>query len=268
MTQPAARPNLFLQALRHRQAICQWGLWCSVPSPITAELCAGAGFDWLLFDMEHSPADLKDIYHALQATSAYPVSAVVRPPSNDPVIIKRLLDVGVRNLLIPFVQTAQEAELAVAAAHYPPRGFRGLTMTSRTNGFGRHASYLCESATQTGVIVQIETRIGLQNLEAIASVEGISAVFLGPSDLSADMGHPGRPEVPEVQDAILAAAESLQRLDCPWGILTSPDLAKRYAAGGAAFVAAGSDLGLLRASTDALAARLRESAATSERSSR
>ena len=257
MTLPAARPNRFLQGLEKRPADCQWGLWCSVPSPVTAELCAGADFDWLLLDMEHAPSDTQDIYAALQAASAYPVSTVVRPPSNDPVAIKRLLDIGVQNLLIPFVQNAEEAERAVASASYPPRGFRGLTMTSRANAFGRYPGYLKEAAQRIGIVLQIETRTALENIEAIASVDGVSAVFLGPSDLSADLGHLGRPEAPEVRDAILEAAEKMRRLDRPWGILSSADTAHFYASQGAAFVAAGSELGLLRASTDALAAKLR-----------
>lgn len=260
MNVPAARPNLFLDTLHRRPSSCQWGLWCSIPSPVTAELCAGAGFDWLLFDMEHAPADLKDIYAALQASSAYSVSPLVRPPANDPTWIKRLLDVGVQNLLIPFVQNANEARAAVEAASYPPEGFRGLTLTSRANGFGRHPGYLTGGARQVGVIVQIETGAALQQLEAIASVKGVSAVFLGPSDLSADLGHLGKPDAPEVRDAILDAAQRLRKIGKPWGILTgSQEAGHFFAAQGAAFVAAGSDLGLLRASADSLSARLRES---------
>ncbi len=258
MTLPSARPNHFLACLRERPALAQWGLWCSIPSPVTAELCAGGGFDWLLFDMEHAPADIKDIYAALQAVSAYPVSPVVRPPANDPVAIKRLLDIGVRNLLIPFVQNAEEAQAAVAAASYPPDGFRGLTLTSRANAFGRHPAYLEEGARQIAIVVQIETRMALQNLEAIAAVDGVAAVFLGPSDLSADLGHLGKPDAIEVRDTIVEAAATLRRIGKPWGILTgSADAAHFYASHGASFVAAGSDLGLLRASSDALAARLK-----------
>ena len=253
-----ATSNPFLSRLRQQPLACQWGLWCSIPSAVTAELCASACFDWLLFDMEHAPADLKDIYVALQACSAYPVSPLVRPAANDPVAIKRLLDIGVRNLLIPFVQTAAEARAAVTAAFYPPVGTRGLTLTSRANGFGRRATYLKEEARQIGVIVQIETREALGNLEAIAAVEGVAAVFLGPSDLSADMGYLGQPDAPEVRDAIAGAAATLARMDKPWGILVgSPKLAGFYASLGAAFVAAGSDLGLLRKSADDLAATLR-----------
>jgi 4-hydroxy-2-oxoheptanedioate aldolase len=258
MTLPSARPNRFLNSLNDNSAQTQWGLWCSIPSPVTAELCAGGGFDWLLFDMEHAPADIKDIYAALQAVSAYPLSPMVRPPSNDPVAIKRLLDIGVQNLLIPFVQNAEEARAAVAAASYPPDGFRGLTLTSRANAFGRNPDYLTQGARQIAIVVQIETRAGLQNLEEIASVEGVAAVFLGPSDLSADLGHLGKPEAPEVRETILDAAARLRAVGKPWGILVgSADSAHFYASHGASFVAAGSDLGLLRASSDVLAARLR-----------
>ncbi|MFW7342137.1 aldolase/citrate lyase family protein [Pollutimonas sp. H1-120] len=255
---PSSRPNRFLTSLHEPSIPAQWGLWCSIPSPVTAELCAGGGFDWLLFDMEHAPADIKDIYGALQAVSAYPLSPMVRPPSNDPVAIKRLLDIGVQNLLIPFVQTAEEAQAAVAAASYPPDGFRGLTLTSRANAFGRNPDYLTEGARQIAIVVQIETRMALQNLEAIAAVDGVAAVFLGPSDLSADLGHLGKPEAPEVRQAILDAAARLRVIGKPWGILVgSADSAHFYTSHGARFVAAGSDLGLLRASSDALAARLK-----------
>ena len=264
MSVHATDSNPFLTGLRKQPPTCQWGLWCSIPSPVTAELCAGAGFDWLLFDMEHSPTDLKDVYAALQACAAYPVSPIVRPPSNDPVAIKRLLDVGVRNLLIPFVQTATQAREAVSAAFYPPTGTRGLTMTSRANGFGRRLGYLTEAAQQVGVIVQIETREALGNLEEIASVEGVSAVFLGPSDLSADMGFLGQPNAPDVRDAIAGAARTLAGMGMPWGILVgSTQLAAFYASLGASYVAAGSDLGLLRKATDDMAATLR--AAPAER---
>lgn len=258
MTLPTARPNDFLAGLRERPARCRWGLWCSIPSPVTNELCAGAGFDWLLVDMEHSPAGLQDVYSALQAASAYPVSPVVRPPVNDPTWIKRLLDIGVRNLLVPFVQSADEARAAVAAATYPPGGMRGLTLTSRANAFGRDAGYIGDGVRQIAVVAQIETRAALDRLEEIAAVEGLAAVFLGPSDLSADFGHLGQPQAPEVQDAIADAAARLARIGKPWGILAgSVEGAHAHARQGASFVAAGSDLGLLRAAADGLSARLR-----------
>lgn len=258
MSFPPARANRFLSRLKNKGGGCQWGLWCSIPSPVSAELCAGGDFDWLLFDMEHAPADLKDIYSALQATSAYPVSPIVRPPVNDPTAIKRLLDVGVQNLLIPFVQTADEARAAVAAATYPPQGFRGLTLTSRANGFGRHPAYLQEGAREIGIVAQLETSTALGNLESIAGVDGISAVFIGPSDLSADLGYLGHPDAPAVQEAIREAVGKLNALEKPWGILVGTVAAALFhASQGASFVAAGSDLGLLRSSSDALAASLR-----------
>lgn len=264
-TAPAspARGNRFLEHLRARPTACQVGLWCSIPSPVAAEICAGSGFDWMLFDMEHAPADIKDIYAALQATSAYPVSPIVRPPSNDAVAIKRLLDIGARNLLIPFVQTADEARAAVAAASYPPHGTRGLTLSSRANGFGRDGAYLHQGARDIGVIVQIETRSALDRLGEIARVPGVAAVFFGPSDLSADMGHLGNPASVEVRDTIVEAAKMLQQMDMPWGILVgSPEAADFYASRGAAFVAAGADQGLLRKASDDLAERLRRGVAS------
>ena len=248
--------NRFLAGLRARPARCQYGLWCSIPSPITAEICAGSGFDWMLLDMEHAPSDVKDVYAQLQATSAYPVSCIVRPPSNDVVAIKRLLDIGAQTLLIPFVQSAAEAEAAVAAAAYPPHGVRGLTMSSRANGFGRDRGYLEEGVREIAIVVQIETRAGLANLEAIAAVPGLAAVFIGPSDLSADMGHLGNGEAPAVREAIVQAAAKLRERDMPWGILVgTPESAQFYTGHGASFVGVGADQTLLRKASDALAER-------------
>jgi len=233
----------------------QFGLWCSLGSAVTVELCAGAGFDWLLLDMEHAPNELRDIYAQLQAAAAYPVSCVVRPDANDPVKIKRLLDIGARSLLIPFVETAEEAARAVAATRYPPNGIRGLTMNSRANRFGRMPTYIAECESQIRVVVQIETRKGLENLEAIAKTPGLSGVFIGPSDLSAALGFAGNSNQPEVRAAIDEAAAALARLGTPWGILAPAEAdARHFAASGASFVAVGTDQGLLATATDKLAA--------------
>jgi len=245
--------NDFLSKDSHRDA--QFGLWCSLGSPVTAELCAGAGFDWLLLDMEHAPNDLRDVYAQLQAIAPYPVSCVVRPDSNDPVKIKRLLDIGAQSLLIPFVETAEEAQRAVAASRYPPNGVRGLTISSRANRFGRTPEYIAECETHIRIVAQIETRKGLSNLAAIAKTRGLSGVFIGPSDLSADMGFPGNPSHPKVREAIEQATRLLRQLSVPWGILAPVETdARRYVEDGAAFVAVGSDQGLLAKATDALVA--------------
>jgi 4-hydroxy-2-oxoheptanedioate aldolase len=233
----------------------QFGLWCSLASPVTTELCAGAGFDWLLLDMEHSPNDLRDVYAQLQAAASYPVSCVVRPDANDPVKIKRLLDIGAHSLLIPFVETPEQAASAVAACRYPPNGIRGLTMSSRANRFGRTPRYLEECESQLRIVAQIENRKGLSNLVAIAQTPGLSAVFIGPSDLSADLGFPGQPSHPQVREAIDQAIDQLREQNMPWGILAPAETdARRYVAQGAAFVAVGSDQGLLARAADGLSA--------------
>lgn len=250
------KKNRFLGGLQARPTRCQWGLWCSIPHAATTEVCAGAGFEWMLFDMEHSPSDMQDVLGQLRVSAAFPPACVVRPPSNDPVVIKRLLDIGAQTLLIPFVQSAAEAEAAVAAASYPPRGTRGLTMSSRANGFGRQRDYLRTGVDEVAVVVQIETRAGLDQLEAIAAVPGLAGVFIGPSDLSADLGLLGQGETPQMRDIVVAAGARLQACGMPWGTLVgSPELADHYAAHGAAFVAVGVEQSLLRKAVDALAER-------------
>jgi 4-hydroxy-2-oxoheptanedioate aldolase len=256
MPSAVAKTNHFLAGLRTRPTRCQWGLWCSIPHPATTEVCAGSGFEWMLFDMEHSPSDMQEVLAQLRAAEPYPTACVVRPPSNDPVAIKRLLDIGAQTLLVPFVQSAAEAEAAVAAASYPPRGTRGVTMSSRASGFGRQRDYLRTGADEVAVVVQIETRAGLENLEAIAAVPGLAGVFIGPADLSADLGLLGQPESPQMRDVIAAAGARLRACGMPWGTLVgSPELADHYAAHGAAFVAVGVEQTLLRKAADALAER-------------
>src|SRR5438067_6983135 len=189
-----------------KRALCagrpQIGLWSSLSSHITVEVIAGSGFDWLLLDTEHSPNELTIVHNQLQAMTAGTASAVVRPAWNDAVLFKRLLDVGVQTLLVPFVQTADEARRAVAATRYPPDGVRGVATTTRANRYGRVKEYLKRANDQICVIVQLETRVALGNLEAIAAVAGIDGLFIGPSDLAADMGHLGDNAHHEARKAI------------------------------------------------------------------
>ena len=251
-----APANPFKRALR---AGCpQIGLWSSLASHITAEVIAGAGFDWLLLDMEHSPNEVPMVHAQLQAASGGSAHAVVRPPWNDMVVIKRLLDIGVQSLLIPYVQTAEEARNAVAYTRYPPQGLRGFATGPRANNYGRIADYVQTYAQELCVLVQVETRLGLNNLEAIAAVDGVDGVFIGPADLAAALGHPGELKHPEVQGAIEDAIRRLIACGKPPGILTADEqLARRFLELGCLFTAVGSDLGLLARGADALAARFK-----------
>src|SRR5688500_1234560 len=192
--------NPFKRALKAGQL--QIGLWSSLSSHVSVEVIAGAGFDWLLLDTEHSPNELPMVHSQLQAAVGGTAHPVVRPPWNDTVMIKRLLDVGVQSFLIPYVQDEAEARAAVAATRYPPEGVRGFASASRSSRFGRVKDYHARAAEEICVLVQVESREALGNLEAIARVEGVDGVFIGPGDLSAGLGHLGNPGHPEVQAAI------------------------------------------------------------------
>src|SRR5438552_8336923 len=175
--------NLFKQAILEGRP--QIGLWSSLCSNNAAEVIAGSGFDWILIDTEHAPNELPMVFSQLQALIGGSAAAVVRPAWNDMVLLKRLLDVGAQNFLIPYVQTAEEARAAVAATRYPPQGIRGVAVTHRANRFGRVKDYFKRANEEICLLVQIETRQALQNIEAIAAVEGVDVLFIGPSDLAA-----------------------------------------------------------------------------------
>ncbi|HKR89324.1 MAG TPA: aldolase/citrate lyase family protein [Phenylobacterium sp.] len=234
----------------------QIGLWLTLANPFAAEAVAGAGFDWLLLDMEHSPADVETVLAQLQAVSAYAATPIVRPPTNDAVVIKRLLDIGAQGLLIPYVQSAEEAAAAVAAIRYPPRGIRGVSASTRATRFGRIPDYGRRADTELCLLVQVETEAALQHLEAIATVDGVSGVFIGPGDLAASMGYVGQPGHPAVQAAVLDAISRLRRLNVPAGLLTGDAaFAEACLAQGAGFVAVGVDAAMLARAADALAGR-------------
>jgi 4-hydroxy-2-oxoheptanedioate aldolase len=250
--------NPFKRALRDGRP--QIGLWSSLASNLCVEVIAGAGFDWLLLDMEHAPNELPMVHAQLQAAVAGTAHPIVRPPWNDMVVIKRLLDIGAQSLLIPYVQTEEEARNAVAYTRYPPQGVRGFATGPRANNYGRIADYVQTYADELCVLVQVETRQGLDNLEAIARVEGIDGVFIGPADLAAALGHAGDLKHPIVQAAIEDAIRRLVACGKPPGILTGDEtLARRYLELGCLFTAVGSDLNLLARGADALAARFRTS---------
>jgi 4-hydroxy-2-oxoheptanedioate aldolase len=236
--------NRFKRALRERRQ--QTGLWCTLPGGYVAEILAGAGFDWLLFDTEHSPNDPIDVLPQLQAAAAYDVACAVRVAWNDLVLIKRLLDVGAQTLLVPYVQSAAEAEAAVAAMRYPPRGRRGISGTSRATRFGRVAGYARDAESELCLLVQVETREALAAIEAIAAVDGVDGIFVGPGDLAASLGHPGEPGHPEVVAAVEDAIVRIGQAGKPAGILTlDRAFARRCIELGTVFTAVGLDADLL-----------------------
>src|SRR4051794_3033494 len=205
--------NHFKRAIKSGRS--QIGLWCSLASNISVEIVAGSGFDWLLLDTEHSPNELPMVYSQLQAVMENRVQPIVRPAWNDQVLIKRFLDAGVQTLLIPMIQTVEEAEQAVASTRYPPHGVRGFASASRSSRFGRVVDYHTRCEEEICVLVQIETKLGLDNLEAIAAVEGVDGVFIGPGDLSAGLGYLGdqgnpafRPVVEDAMRRIKAAGNA------------------------------------------------------------
>lgn len=249
--------NRFKRALAEgRQQI---GLWCSLPGSYAAEAVAGSGYDWLLFDTEHSPGDPLTVLGQLQAVAPYPVSAVVRPAANDTVLIKRFLDLGAQTLLIPFVQNADEARAAVAATRYPPDGVRGVSGLTRASRFGRVPGYARGASAEICLLVQIETREALAELEAIAGVPGVDGIFIGPADLAASMGHLGEPMHPEVVAAIADAVARIRACGKPAGILT-PDaaFAKRCIGLGTTFTAVALDVGILTRTSEQIVAQFRD----------
>jgi len=236
----------------------QVGLWSSLCSNIAAEIVADAGFDWILFDSEHSPNEIPGLLAQLQAAARGTAAAIVRPAWNDAVLIKRVLDIGAQSILVPYVQNAEEAGRAVAAVRYPPAGIRGVAAAARASRYGRVKDYLKTADREICLLVQVETRTALAALEAIAAVEGVDGVFIGPSDLSASFGHIGNPQHAEVQAALEQSVNRLKAVGKPAGILTlSEEEARRYIGWGYTFVAVGSDIGLLGRGADALARKFK-----------
>lgn len=243
--------NVFKRALREGRT--QIGIWCALGSGTGAEILAHAGFDWVLIDTEHAPNELPGVLEQLRALQGGTASPVVRPAWNDPVILKRVLDVGAQTVLVPYVQNASEAERAVASTRYPPRGIRGVASLHRANAYGARRDYLTRAHEETCVLVQIETRAAATELEAIAAVDGIDGVFVGPSDLAASLGHLGESAHPEVQAVIADVCARARRAGKPAGILAPVEEdARRFLAMGFTFVAVGSDLSVLRLGAEGL----------------
>ncbi|MEG0340554.1 MAG: 4-hydroxy-2-oxoheptanedioate aldolase [Acinetobacter sp.] len=253
--------NYFKAKLKKTQQI---GMWVGLADGYCAEIAANAGFDWLLIDGEHAPNDLQTILHQLQSIAAYPSQAVVRPVTGDVGLIKQLLDIGAQTLLIPMIETAEQAELMVKATRYPPEGIRGVgSALARASRWNSLSNYLNEADEQICVLVQIESKKGLENIDAILAVEGIDGVFIGPADLSAALGHRGNPGHPEVQEIIVSSIKKIRQAGKAAGILSADEkLAKHYLSLGTEFVAVGVDSSLLMKSMSQLLGKFKDDVAS------
>jgi 2-dehydro-3-deoxyglucarate aldolase len=244
-------PNSFKRDLLAGKRLI--GCWSSLANAITTEVLGVAGFDWILLDGEHSPNDVGTFIPQLMALKDSPSAPVVRPTSNNEVEMKRLLDAGFYNFLVPFIESGEEALRAVRAARYPPQGVRGVSVSQRSNRYGTVPDYFKSINDHICVMVQIESRAGVSAAKDIAAVDGVDCVFVGPSDLAAGLGHLGNAGHPEVQQAIAAVFADSKACGKPTGILAPVEAdARRYMEMGATFVAVGSDLGVFRAGTQAL----------------
>ena len=239
----------------------QIGFFATLGAPGLAELLAGCGFDWVLIDTEHSPIELPDVIAHLRAIEGAGLPALVRPAWNDRVTIKRLLDQGAQTLLIPYVENAEEARAAVASMRFPPHGARGVSGASRSSNYGLDQDYFARAEAELCLIVQIESTGALARIEEIAGVEGVDAVFIGPSDLAASMGHIGNPQHPEVQRAIDDGFRRVKALGKRCGYLTGNEAElRRRLADGVDFVSFATDAVFIRNATLALVERLKAKA--------
>ena len=237
----------------------QIGLWCTLSSGFATEVIAGSGYDWLLLDTEHSPGDPLTVLPQLQVIAGYPsVSAIVRPAANDAVLIKRLLDAGAQSLLIPYVQNIQEAEAAVRATRYPPLGIRGVSALTRATRFGREKDYFAKASEDICIVIQIETQEALDNLEGIAAVEGVDALFIGPADLAASLGFGANQTHPEMRAKVIEAVARIKAIGKPAGLLTGDAVLQKMAFdAGIDFLAVGVDAGILARQSEALLANIK-----------
>jgi 2-dehydro-3-deoxyglucarate aldolase len=249
-------PNRFRQAVLARERLI--GCWASLASPISSEVLGYSGFDWLLIDGEHAPNDLSTIMLQLMALKDSTSAAVVRPQWAEPVLLKRLLDLGVYNFLMPFVESAEQASQAVAATRYPPRGIRGIALAQRSNRYGHVPDYYERINDNIAVLVQIESRPAVDAVEEIAKVDGVDALFLGPSDLSASLGHFGKPNHPEVQAAMAHVVGVAKAHGKAVGILSGVEAdCRRYLDMGMTVVGVGMDVVLLRNASRELCERFK-----------
>lgn len=252
------RKNVFKQTLKEGKRK-QIGLWTGLRSTLIAEMLTHSGYDWTVVDMEHSPNELNDVLLQLQVAQSGSAEPVVRVPWNEPVIVKRVLDIGAQSILFPLVETKEEAEQAVMSTRYPPAGIRGVMSLARMNNYGKAANYYKTAHEEICVIVQCETLKSVNNIPEIAAVEGVDAVFIGPSDLSASMGHIGNFGHPDVQAAIKRGIESANQHGIPVGFLSgNEDDARNALDWGCSFVAVGSDMSVLTKQATALLQRFQD----------
>jgi 2-keto-3-deoxy-L-rhamnonate aldolase RhmA len=248
--------NRFKRALREERPLI--GLWSQLGNAAATEVVGDAGFDWVLIDTEHAPLELPVVADQLRALVGSDTSPLVRPAWNDPVIFKRLLDLGAQTLLVPFVQSAEEAARAVTAVRYPPQGRRGVAAMHRANRYGRISDYYARANEEICVLVQLETAEAVAALESIAAVDGVDGVFIGPSDLAASMGYIGQNAHPEPRALIADACRRARALGVPIGILAPVESdAHRFLEMGFRYVAVGTEIALLRKATDELREKFR-----------
>ncbi len=251
------QPNRFKAAITSGER--QVGLWMSLSSGYAADVVGDIGYDWLLVDTEHSPSDIATVLSQLQAVEPGGATAIVRPAWNDTVLIKRILDIGARGVLIPMVQSPEEAAAAVAACRYPPRGVRGVSMGMRGSRFGRDKEYFAKADDEIVVLVQVETQEALDRVEEIAAVDGVDGVFFGPADIAASLGQLGNILNDELWQVILEAAAKVQAMGKPTGTLIGDtSRVKQCFDAGMSFVACGSDLNLMARAAEALLVKVRE----------
>ena len=247
---PNPPTNPFKEAIAKREK--QIGLWCALTSNVVTEMIGAMGYDWLVLDAEHAPNDLATLIPQLQGLRGSHSEPVVRTPWNDPVLIKRFMDIGFRTVLFPYIQNAEEAAAAVAATRYPPEGIRGVATVHRACHYGADTTYAKTANAKACVLVQVETGTAVDNIESICEVPNVDGVFIGPADLAASMGHLGNPGHEEVQKVMKHCLEVCTAKGKPIGTLAPVTAdAKKYLEWGYTFVAVGADIGLLRAAANA-----------------
>ncbi len=250
---PVATVNPFKQKLLRGEP--QFGLFCMSLTAQTAEALSTSGFDFLMFDAEHTPTSLPTLYTQALALAPSPTQCLVRMPSADPVLFKPVLDLAIDTVMVPNIRNADEARAAVRAVRYPPAGIRGVGGSVRATGYGRHADYYAAAAGRVCLLLQIESTEGLRNIEAIAAIEGVDGLFIGPVDLATDMGHLAQATHPAVMEAALDGIRRIRAAGKAAGILAAEPQAGLYLQAGANLVCLGSDLGILVKAADALASR-------------
>ena len=245
------RKNIFKETIKKFEK--QIGIWSCLTNNTVAEILSVVGFDWIVIDMEHSPNDIQEVLTQLQIIQGFKSEPMVRVPWNEPVTVKRVLDMGAQTILFPFVENEKEAADAVSSTRYPPKGIRGVMSAARMNKYGTVTDYYHKAEKEICVIVQCETKNAIENIPKIAAVDGVDGIFVGPSDLSASIGKLGQFEDSEVQSLIIQAKDVCAKHNIPIGILTAKkDFAKKYVADGFTFVAVNSDTNLIARSAEAL----------------